>query len=438
MTRGPGCGRLQAGRNPARPTYGFHLTSKLIGYVDGSAFSTDPVVACSRTGIERRRVRVACAVSAESGCRVSAPRLRLLPHDGEVVAVQRAMVVPRSDQCERTSDGYCGRRSRRAAAHLRRLCHERDLEDRRQRQDLAGDLGAHAVDEHRRHRRGAVEPEHRLGRNRRSQHLPRVDAGGRLVQVHRRRSDVAVHGIERHADDRPHPRASVESRCRVRGGVGTRMDRQRDARRLQDHRRRQDVEQGALQEPADRRDRSRHGPAQSRRAVRRHVAARPPQVERPARRARIQGRRRHQDDRRRQDVDGRQSGTAGAGASRAHRHRHLADRDQTRSTRSSTTTRSAAIRSRDRTMRTAGRCRQAPGFIKGADVYRSDDGGKTWRQTSRQDEAMVDLPERIAVRHVRLGLRPDSRRSDQSRHVFISAYLSVSDGGRTFRRSTAA
>ena len=30
------------------------------------------------------------------------------------------------------------------------------------------------------------------------------------------------------------------------------------------------------------------------------------------------------------------------------------------------------------------------GFIKGADVYRSDDAGKTWRQTSRQDEAMVN------------------------------------------------
>ena len=29
------------------------------------------------------------------------------------------------------------------------------------------------------------------------------------------------------------------------------------------------------------------------------------------------------------------------------------------------------------------------GFIKGADVYRSDDGGKSWRQTSRQDQAMI-------------------------------------------------
>jgi len=33
---------------------------------------------------------------------------------------------------------------------------------------------------------------------------------------------------------------------------------------------------------------------------------------------------------------------------------------------------------------------EGQGFIKGADVYRSDDAGKSWRQTSRQDEAMVN------------------------------------------------
>ena len=33
---------------------------------------------------------------------------------------------------------------------------------------------------------------------------------------------------------------------------------------------------------------------------------------------------------------------------------------------------------------------EGQGFIKGADVYRSDDGGKSWRQTSRQDQAMID------------------------------------------------
>ena len=33
---------------------------------------------------------------------------------------------------------------------------------------------------------------------------------------------------------------------------------------------------------------------------------------------------------------------------------------------------------------------EGQGFIKGADVYRSDDAGKSWRQTSRQDAAMVN------------------------------------------------
>ena len=33
---------------------------------------------------------------------------------------------------------------------------------------------------------------------------------------------------------------------------------------------------------------------------------------------------------------------------------------------------------------------EGAGFIKGADVYRTNDGGKTWTQTSRQDEAMIN------------------------------------------------
>jgi photosystem II stability/assembly factor-like uncharacterized protein len=33
---------------------------------------------------------------------------------------------------------------------------------------------------------------------------------------------------------------------------------------------------------------------------------------------------------------------------------------------------------------------EGQGFIKGADVYRTDDGGRTWKQTSRFDEATID------------------------------------------------
>ena len=56
---------------------------------------------------------------------------------------------------------------------------------------------------------------------------------------------------------------------------------------------------------------------------------------------------------------------------------------------------------------------EGKGFIKGADVYRSDDGGKTWRQTSRQDDDDDQLPEQQPVGHVRLGVRADSRRSER-------------------------
>src|SRR6185436_21157362 len=33
---------------------------------------------------------------------------------------------------------------------------------------------------------------------------------------------------------------------------------------------------------------------------------------------------------------------------------------------------------------------EGQGFIKGADVYRSDDAGKSWRQTSRKEQATID------------------------------------------------
>jgi photosystem II stability/assembly factor-like uncharacterized protein len=33
---------------------------------------------------------------------------------------------------------------------------------------------------------------------------------------------------------------------------------------------------------------------------------------------------------------------------------------------------------------------EGQGFIKGADIYRSDDRGKSWKQTSRQDQAMIE------------------------------------------------
>ena len=78
---------------------------------------------------------------------------------------------------------------------------------------------------------------------------------------------------------------------------------------------------------------------------------------------------------------------------------------------------------------------EGKGFIKGADVYRSDDGGKTWRQTSRQDPAMIEyLNERQSGTYgwVFGQIRVDPK--DENKVFILGVPLSVStDGGRTFR-----
>jgi photosystem II stability/assembly factor-like uncharacterized protein len=75
------------------------------------------------------------------------------------------------------------------------------------------------------------------------------------------------------------------------------------------------------------------------------------------------------------------------------------------------------------------------GFIKGADIYRTDDGGKSWRQTSRQDEAMTNyLNERQSGTYgwVFGQIRVDP--TNPERIFILGVPLSEStDGGRTFR-----
>ncbi len=100
------------------------------------------------------------------------------------------------------------------------------------------DLRRVCVNQHRRSRRRPVEPRRRLGRHGRVEHLSRVDGRRRNLQVDGRRPRVRAHGALRHTDDCAHDRASVESRHGVRRGLRARVDRQRRARRLQDHRRR--------------------------------------------------------------------------------------------------------------------------------------------------------------------------------------------------------
>ena len=76
------------------------------------------------------------------------------------------------------------------------------------------------------------------------------------------------------------------------------------------------------------------------------------------------------------------------------------------------------------------------GFIKGADVYRSDDAGKTWRQTSRQDQKMIDYlndSQSGTYGWVFGQIRVDP--NNDQRVFILGVPLSVSeDGGRTFVR----
>ena len=78
---------------------------------------------------------------------------------------------------------------------------------------------------------------------------------------------------------------------------------------------------------------------------------------------------------------------------------------------------------------------EGAGFIKGADVYRSDDGGRTWRQTSRFNDETTQYLERHSGTYgwVFGQIRVDPTSAET---IYIMGVpLSVSrDGGRTFTR----
>jgi photosystem II stability/assembly factor-like uncharacterized protein len=78
---------------------------------------------------------------------------------------------------------------------------------------------------------------------------------------------------------------------------------------------------------------------------------------------------------------------------------------------------------------------EGKGFIKGADVYRTDDAGKTWKQTSRYDQATSEY---LANHSGTYGwvfgqIRVDP--ANENRIFIMGVPLSVSnDGGKTFTR----
>ena len=113
------------------------------------------------------------------------------------------------------------------------------------------------------------EPEHRLGRHRREQQPAQRRLRRRRLQVDRRRD---ARGRRWGSSTRSTSGASLvdprDSRRRVRRGAGTALGPRRRPRPLQDHRRRQDLEPGAVDQRAHGRDRPRDRPARSGRARR--------------------------------------------------------------------------------------------------------------------------------------------------------------------------
>ena len=181
-----------------------------------------------------------------------------------------------------------------------------------------------AVDEHRRYRGSAVQPRYRLGRDRRVQPVSRLDAWRRRLQVDRRRPHVPAQRPNRHADDCAHRRPSdaIRTSCTSQpAGHGWTDNETRGVFKTIDGGRTwtkvlyRSPRTGAIDLVMD--------PSDPEHAVRRDVAACPPQVERSASRTRIQRERHPQKHRRRHDMVGCERRTASGAVPRTHRDRRV-------------------------------------------------------------------------------------------------------------------
>ena len=255
---------------------------------------------------------------------------------------------------------------------------------------------------------------------------PRCPASA-CLQVDRRGHDLPARRPDRHPDDGPYRRPSHQPRHRLRRIRRARVDRQRDARRLQDDRWREDVDQGAVPQPAHRCDRSRDESRGSRDALRGDVAARPPQVERPACRARRRRVRHHEDNRRRQDVvqcrtrDCPRRGSAAASVidvSRSNPNVLYAFVDSYEEGRPP----------RDGERDAYGRPIQES-RIRAAEIYRTDDQGSSWRKVSAHDDFMTQHSGTYGWVFGQIRVDP----TDENTIYTMGLNLNVSrDAGKTF------
>ncbi len=168
-----------------------------------------------------------------------------------------------------------GRRARPAARLLHRRDRRRRVEDDERRHRVgAGHRRPGEDGLGRRDRGGAVRPERPLRRHGRELHPRQRLPRRRRLPLDGRGQDLDARGPARHAADRPHPRPPAGPRPRVRGRPRPHLGAERRARRLPLAGRREDLVEGALRGRQDGRRRSRDGPGQPARPLRRRSGRR--------------------------------------------------------------------------------------------------------------------------------------------------------------------
>ena len=179
----------------------------------------------------------------------------------------------------------------------------RDLEEHGLRPPVDQSLRRRAAGIEREHRRSRGRPLQSAGplrRHGRERHSRRYDHRGRRVPLGRRRHDVDGGRAGRHAHDQRPGGGPEELRRGLRLLDGPRVRARAAPRRVQVHRWREDVDEGAVRERQHGRDRPRDGPTAPRRAVRGGLAGLPEAMEAVERRP---GKLTLQDDGRRTALD---------------------------------------------------------------------------------------------------------------------------------------
>ena len=172
-------------------------------------------------------------------------------------AAQRLSLAQHRPRSRRPIDRGRRRQGTPARGVLRRR-RRRPVEDHRRRQQLGA---GHRRPDHqllgRRGRRLGLESRRRLHRHGRVLHPRQHHAGRRRLQVDRRRQDVGERRLQERRRDLEDSHPPHQSRHRLRRGVRPLLRPERGTRRVQDHRRRQDLEAHAVQGQQDRRRRHR-------------------------------------------------------------------------------------------------------------------------------------------------------------------------------------